>query len=114
MSVTFVLNFDTEVSTVQDVSPSINYLTISSENGLIKIQTVEVECHSIHTKASEPNTHHREGSKEEMKAATIVKASVLENKASEVAMRCNNVVGLLFLSEFVTIIVALLFGGLSN
>ena len=44
-----------------------------------------------------------------MKGPRVVKASVLENKPTKIAVRCNDVVGFFFLTKFVTIIVAFVF-----
>ena len=48
---------------------------------------------------------------EEVQRARIVERSILENQTTEVSMCCNNVVGLFFLTELVTIVLRLCFSG---
>jgi hypothetical protein len=73
-----VHNFHTKISTVNNVSPSINEVTLGIKDRLVEVKTVKVECHSTYTKRSEPNTDNRPSSKEEVKTPRIVERTVLE------------------------------------
>ena len=114
MSIAFVHHFHAETGTVKNVCPSIKDMTIISLDGLIEVKAVQIERHSRHAKSSKPDTHHREGSKEEMKTAAIVKRSILEDQSSEVSMSGNDIVGLFLLTKLVSITLRDLFGSLPN
>ena len=108
MSITFMHHFHAETGTVQDVCPGVDHMTIATVlNRLVKVKAVQVERHSRHTKSSKPDAHHREGTKEEVKTTAIVKASILENKTSEVSMSGNDVVGFFLLTKLVSIVLRL-------
>ena len=49
-----------------------------------------------------------------MERTTVVKGSILEDQATEVTVSSNDVVGLFFLTELVTIVLRLGFSGFTN
>ena len=80
MSVTLVHNFHAQTSTVKNVCPSVEDTTLTINDGLVEVETVQVECHGANTKSSEPDTHDRPCSKEEVQGAGVVEGSVLEDE----------------------------------
>jgi hypothetical protein len=66
VSVTLVHDFHTQTSAVQNVCPSVEYTTLTVNDGLVEVETVEVECHGANTKSSEPDANYRPSSKEEV------------------------------------------------
>ncbi len=103
-----------QTSTVENVCPSVQNFTLRIHDGLVKVETVEVECHGANTKSSEPDTDNRPCCEEEVQRAGVVEGSVLENQTTEVTVSGNDVVGLFFLTKLVTIVLGLIFGGLTN
>jgi hypothetical protein len=114
MGVPFVNYLKPEVSTIENVRPGIDYMALAILNALIKVQTVQIKGHRANSQSSKPNANNRPSSKEEMKTARVVEGGVLEDESSEVAVCGNDVVGFLFLSKFVTIVLRLIFGSLTN
>ena len=55
MSVTLVHDFHTQVSSVKNVCPGVQDTTLIVEDGLVEVETVEVECHGANTKCGEPD-----------------------------------------------------------
>ena len=104
MGITLMHYFHSKTSTVQNVSPSVNDVSVTTNYRLVKIETVEVESHCGYTEGGKPNANHGPSSKEEMETPAIIKARVLEDEPSEVAMCRNDVVGFFFLSELVAIV----------
>ena len=87
MSIALVHYLHSQSSTVKDICPSIEHTTLTIQNALVKIQTVEIKSHRAYTKSSEPDANHRPGSQEEVQAAAVVEGGVLEDQATEVTMR---------------------------
>jgi len=59
MSVTLVHYFHTEVGTVDDISPSVDSATLRVDDGLVEVETVQVEGHRGNTQSGEPDTDNR-------------------------------------------------------
>jgi len=114
VSVTLVHYFHTEVSTVDDVSPCVNYTTLAVYNGLVKVETVEVESHSGNTESCEPDTYNRPSCEEEVEGTRVVEGSVLEDKTTKVTVCSYNVVSLFFLTELVTSVSRFVLSSLTN
>ena len=68
MCITLVHDFHTKTSSVEDVSPGVDHLTLRSDDALVKVEAIKIESHGRNAKSSEPNTNNRPSSKEEMKA----------------------------------------------
>ena len=66
MSVTLVHYFHTEVSAVKHVSPGVEDTTIVSKDGLVEVETVEVECHGADAEGGKPDADNRPCCQEEM------------------------------------------------
>ena len=79
MCVPLMLNFKAEVSAVKDVSPSVYHMTFTFNNGLIEVESVEVECHGADAEGGKPDAHNRPRSQEKVETATVVKGSILKN-----------------------------------
>ena len=104
MSVSFVKDFKTKVGSVQNVSPSIDYLTITCNDRLIEIKSIQIERHCRNTQSSEPNANNWPSGEKEVKAATVIKRSILKDKATEVTVSSDNIICLLLLTKLVTIV----------
>ena len=79
MGITLMHNFKPKVLSVDYVSPCWDNLSISINNGLVKIEPIEIECHSADSHGGKPYANHWENTKEEMKSTRIIKARILEN-----------------------------------
>ncbi len=66
MSVALVHYFHTQVSTVQNICPGVQDLSLVAKDGLVEVETVEVECHGADTKCSEPDSNDRPCCQEEV------------------------------------------------
>ena len=104
MSVALVHDFHAKTSTVQDIGPSVDDTTLTFNNGLIEVESVEVERHGGDAEGGKPDAHDGPCCQEEVKAAAIIERSILEDQTTEVTMSGNDVVSLFFLSELVTIV----------
>ena len=109
MSVTLVHYFHTQVGTVDYVSPSANYTTLRVNDGLVEVETVQVERHRGNSQGSHPDSDNRPSAKQEVKLTAVVEGSVLEDQTTEVAVGCNDVVSFFFLTEFVAVVLGLNF-----
>ena len=114
MSVTLVHDFHTQSSAVENVCPGVEHTTLTIDDGLVEVETVQVERHCGNTKCGEPDTDNRPCCEEEVQRTGVVKGSVLEDQATEVTVSGNDVVGLFFLTELVTIVLGLSFCGFAN
>nr|YP_358555.1 hypothetical protein PhapfoPp002 [Phalaenopsis aphrodite subsp. formosana]AAW82485.1 hypothetical protein [Phalaenopsis aphrodite subsp. formosana] len=111
MCITFMHYFHTKISTIYDISPSVNNTTLTINYGLVKIKTVQVERHSTNTQSSEPDTHYRPSSQEEMQGTGIVETSILEDQSAKITMSGYNIIGFFLLTKSVTFISRLIFSG---
>ena len=102
MSIALVHDFHTQTSTVQNISPGVDNFTLGIHDGLVEVETVEVECHGAYTKSSEPDTNDRPCCQEEVKTTGVVERCILEDQTTEVSMSSNDVIGLFFLTKLVT------------
>ena len=85
MSITLMHYFHTETSAVEDICPSVEHATLTIKDGLVEVETVEVECHGGDTKSSKPDTYTEPCCEEEVQRAGVVEGSVLEDETTEVA-----------------------------
>ena len=76
----------TQVRSVENIRPGIDYTAILRHNGLIEVESIEVEGHGRDTECCEPDTHDRPNRKEEVKAAGIVERGVLEYQPAKVTV----------------------------
>ena len=86
MSVALVHHFHTEVGAVQHISPGVQDAALTIKDGLVEVETVQVESHGADAQGSEPDADNGPGSQEEVKAAAVVEGSVLEDQATEVTV----------------------------
>ena len=114
MSVTLVHNFHTQTSTVQNVCPGVQDFVLTINDGLVEVETIQVECHRADAKCSEPDADNSHAARKKCKRTGVVEGCVLEDQTTEVTVCSNDVVGLFFLTELVTIVLGLGFGGLTN
>ena len=114
VSITLVHHFHTQTSTVQNVCPGRQNLTRTIKDGLVEVETVQVECHRAHAECGEPDANNRPRCEEEVQRTGVVKGCVLENKTTEVTVCGNDVVRLFFLTELVTIVLGLLLSSLAD
>ena len=112
--VTLMHNFHAQTSAVEYVCPGVEHTTLTIDDGLVEVETVQVERHRGNTKCGEPDANNRPSSKEEVQGTGVVERSVLEDQATEVTVSGDDVVGLFFLTELVTIVLGLSFCGFTN
>ena len=102
MSVTLVHNFHTQTSAVENVCPGVEHTTLTIDDGLVEIETVQVERHRGDTQSGEPDADNRPSSKEEVQGTGVVERCVLEDQATEVTVSSDDVIRLFFLTKLVT------------
>ena len=66
VSVALVHDFHTQVCSVKNVCPGVKNSTLTIKDGLVEVETVEVERHRGYTKCGEPDANNRPCSKEEV------------------------------------------------
>ena len=94
VSVALVHHFHAEVGAVQHISPGVQDAALTIKDGLVEVETVEVEGHGGHAEGGEPDADNGPCSQEEVKAAAVVEGCVLEDQATEVTVGSHDVVGL--------------------
>ena len=114
MGITFVHDFHTKVSAVDDVSPSVDDTALRVNDGLVEVKSIKVESHGGNTHCSQPDTKNRPQGQEEVKGTRVVERGVLEDQTSKVSVGGNNVVGFFFLSEPVPSVGGLVFSSFAD
>jgi len=114
VSVALMHHFETKVGSVQDVSPGVDDTTFRLNDRLVKVETIEVECHGAHAKGSEPDANDRPGSQEEVKAAAVIEGGILEEETTEVPVSSDDVIGFFLLTKLVAIVLRFILSWLSN
>ena len=104
----------TKVGTIQDICPGVDNSTLTFNNGLIEVESVEVKCHGADAEGGKPDSHDWPRSEEEMQTSRIVKRCILENQTTEVTVSGNDVVGLFFLTKLVTVVLGLSFSSFTD
>merc|ERR1711991_1009151 len=104
VSIALVHHFHAEVGTVQHISPGVQDAALTIKDGLVEVETVQVESHGADAQGSEPDADNGPGSQEEVKAAAVVKGCVLEDQATEVTVGSHDVVGLFLLAKLVAVV----------
>ena len=61
-----------KTSTVQNICPGVQHTTLTIKDGLVEVETVQVECHRGDAKGGEPDADNRPCSKEEVQGAGVV------------------------------------------
>ena len=72
VSITLVHNFHTQTSAVENVCPGVEHTTLTIDDGLVEVETVQVERHRGDTKCGEPDANNRPCSKEEVQGTGVV------------------------------------------
>ena len=96
MSVTLVHHFKSQVSAVEYISPGADHTTLRVDDRLVEVEAIQVERHGADPQSGEPDAYHWPSSEEEVQAAAVVEASVLEDETTEVTVSSNDVVGFFF------------------
>ena len=96
---------------VENICPGVKDVSLVILDRLVEVESVEVKRHGADAEGGKPDSHDWPRCEEEMQRARIVERSILEDQTTEVSMCCNNVVGLFFLTELVTIVLRLCFSG---
>ena len=73
MSITLMHNFHTKTSAVQNVCPSRDNFVLTINDGLVEVETVEVECHSADAKSSEPDADNSHAARKKCKERELLK-----------------------------------------
>ena len=66
VSITLVHDFHAQTSAVENVCPSVDHFALTINDGLVEVETVEVERHRRYAQGSKPDTDNRPSSKEEV------------------------------------------------
>ena len=64
--VTFVHDFHSETCSVEDVCPGVEDATLSVDDRLVEVESIEVECHCAYAKGGEPDSDYWPCSQEEV------------------------------------------------
>jgi len=78
MGVSLMRYLHPQISTVEDISPRVNYTTLTIQDTLIEIQAIQIEGHRAYTQSGEPDADHWPGSKEEVQRTGVIKGSIFE------------------------------------
>ena len=65
-------DFHSEASSVEDVCPGVKDSALSVDDGLVEVESIEVEGHGGHAKGGEPDANDGPGCKEEVKTSAVV------------------------------------------
>ena len=114
MSVALVHHFHAEVGAVQHISPGVQDAALTIKDGLVEVETVQVERHRAHAQGGEPDADNGPGSQEEVQATAVVEGCVLEDQATEVTVGSHDVVGLFLLAKLVAVVLGLGLGGFTH
>ena len=57
VGVAFMHDFHTKTSSVKDVRPRVYHMTFTRSNGLIEVESIEVECHGADAEGGKPDPH---------------------------------------------------------
>jgi hypothetical protein len=66
MSIALVHYLHPQSSAIKNISPSVDYLTLTINDTLIKVEAIQIEGHRRNTKSGEPDAHNWPASKEEV------------------------------------------------
>ena len=66
VSITLMHYFHAKVGTVKDVTPSVYNMTLTLNNGLIEVESVEVKSHGADAESGKPDSQHWPRSEEKM------------------------------------------------
>merc|ERR1712100_85587 len=114
VSVALVHHFHAKAGTVQHISPGVQDSALTIEDGLVEVETVQVESNGANAQGSEPDADNGPGAQEEVKAAAVVEGCVLEDQATEVTVGSHDVVGLFLLAKLVAVVLGLGLGGFTH
>ena len=73
MSITLVHHFHTETSTVQNVCPGVEHTILRIDDGLVEVETVQVERHRGHTQSGEPDANNSQAARKKCKERELLK-----------------------------------------
>ena len=73
MSITLMHYFHTETSAVEDICPGVEHATLTIKDGLVEVETVEVECHGGDTKSSKPDTYNSHAARKKCSERELLK-----------------------------------------
>ena len=114
VGIAFVHDFHTQIGAVDNVGPGVDDTALRVNDGLVKVETVQVKGHGGHTHGSQPDTNHGPGGQEKVQGTRVVEGSVLEDETTKVSVSGNNVVGFFFLTKLVTVVGGFAFSGFAN
>ena len=66
MCVALVHYLHPEVGTVKNISPGVQNTTLTVDDGLVKVEAIQIESHRRNTQSSEPDANNRPCCEEEV------------------------------------------------
>ena len=72
VSVALMHDFHTETSTVENVCPGVQDFTLTIHDGLVEVETVQVECHSANTKSSKPDADNSQAARKKCRERELL------------------------------------------
>ncbi len=114
VGIALVHHFHAEAGTVEDVGPGVDHPALVVEDRLVEVEAIQVEGHRANAEGSEPDAHHGPARQEEVEAAAVVEAGVLEDQATKVTVGSHDVVGLFFLAKLIAVVLRLALGGFTH
>ena len=73
VSIAFMHNLHAESGTIKNVSPGVHHMTLTRSNGLIEVESVEVECHRTDAEGGKPDPHDGECCEEKCSDRELLK-----------------------------------------
>ena len=67
MCISLVHDFHAKTSTVKNISPGVDHMTLVVNDRLVEVEAVQVEGHGADAQGSEPDANDGPGSQEEVK-----------------------------------------------
>ena len=73
VSVALVHNFHTQTSAVQHICPGVEHTTLTINDGLVEVETVQVERHRGHTQSGEPDANNSHAARKKCSERELLK-----------------------------------------
>ena len=104
MSISLMHYFYTQICAVNNIRPSIDYTTLRVNYGLVKVESIQIECHCRQIQRSKPDTYYRPSCKKEVQRTGVVKRRVLEDQSTEITVCGYDIISFFLLAKSVSCI----------